>query len=103
MDINVRDILWRTLFVDDKLTQPLVQWYASLVETVSLPDAGVAFSPVNQAFVAIKRAAAADAEQFTNEREMRALCAIIGGIFVISSIVDGCAHSSIRSLSGKAH
>ena len=31
------------------------------------------------------------------------LCAIIGGIFVISSIVDGCAHSSIRSLSGKAH
>ena len=79
MDINVRDILWRTLFVDDKLTQPLVQWYASLVETVSLPDAGVAFSPVNQAFVAIKRAAAADAEQFTNEREMRALCAIIGG------------------------
>mgnify|MGYP002840702134 CR=1 FL=1 len=61
MDINVRDILWRTLFVEDKLTRPLVQWYASLVETVSLPDAGVAFSPVNQAFVAIKRAAAADA------------------------------------------
>ena len=96
MDINVRDILWRALFVDDKLTAPLFKWYVDLVRIIS-PAAsagggigaggsggsaatGVVFSTVGRAFVLTTAAPRGVAvELWTNEYEMRALCSLIGG------------------------